>query len=136
MTNTAFWRPKFFTPRETKWVLWLWLSCIGWYLRTGLTKYLIKGVISTSLRVCCFWMAPKLYFQHISENLGVMLYLPWQTNLTQAVCSGLMSWEISSKECCLDKRVLSQQKECCLDKKSVVSTKKKVFSPQFSYLPP
>ncbi len=27
MTNTAFWRPKFFTPGETKWVPWLWLSC-------------------------------------------------------------------------------------------------------------
>ena len=26
VTNTAFWRPKFFTPGETKWVLWLWLS--------------------------------------------------------------------------------------------------------------
>ncbi len=26
--NTAFWRPKFFTPGETKWVLWLWLSCL------------------------------------------------------------------------------------------------------------
>ena len=28
MTNTctAFWRPKCFTPGETKWVIWLWLS--------------------------------------------------------------------------------------------------------------